>query len=118
MDGIKHCTVYTACITLCSVIHLPAPEPVHHVLMAVLDPLDPSVQKWAHLLKVLRVVSSCDITVFLNPQNKLSEVPIKRYGCTRTIMGMSLHSPSYVCTRNAHTHILPRACQAMRKQSD
>ena len=74
----------TLCVVaLCSGIHLPAPETVHHQITAILDPLDPSMQKWAHLLKVLQVVTPCDISIFLNPQSKLSEVPIKRY-CTTT----------------------------------
>lgn len=48
------------------------------MITAILDPLDPTMQKWAHILKVLQVVTFCDITIFLNPQSKLSEVPIKR----------------------------------------
>ena len=64
--------------SLHSGVHLPAPESLHHVITAIVNPLDPTMQKWAHLLKVLQVVTSCDITVILNPQSKLSEVPIKR----------------------------------------
>ena len=71
----------TAALPACSGVHLPASEPLYHSVTAVLNPLDPAMQKWAHLLKVLRVVTPCDISIFLNPQSKLSEFPIKRYVC-------------------------------------
>ena len=65
----------------CSGVYLPAPEPLHHMITAIINPLDPSMQKWAHILKVVQVMTSCDITIHLNPQSKLSEVPIKRSEC-------------------------------------
>lgn len=59
---------------------MPAPDDaLHHKIIAIINPLDPSIQKWSHILKVLQVIIPCDISIYLNPQSKLSEVPIKRY---------------------------------------
>ena len=58
---------------------MPAPDELHHSIIAIINPLDPTIQKWSHILKVLQVIIPCDITIYLNPQSKLSEVPIKRY---------------------------------------
>ena len=66
-------------ITAHSLVHLPSSEPLHLRLVAVLNPLDPGLQKWAHLLQVLQVATQFDIQVYLNPRGKLAELPIKRY---------------------------------------
>ena len=50
------------------------------------------MQKWAHLLKVLQMVVLCDIKIFLNPQSKLSEVPIKRYKLVNVLLCLGAHA--------------------------
>ncbi|XP_065177513.1 UDP-glucose:glycoprotein glucosyltransferase 1-like [Sycon ciliatum] len=48
-------------------------------IMAIIDPLTESAQRLAPLLQVLQNVTSVDITVFMNPKSKLSELPVKRF---------------------------------------
>ena len=47
-------------------------------VMAYLDPLSSQVQRIVPLLHTLHSVLAVDIHLYLNPQHKLSELPIKR----------------------------------------
>ncbi len=60
-------------------LQLPAPEDgVAMTVVAVIDPLSSEAQKLAPLLQVLQVALPLDITLVLNPQLKLTEMPVKR----------------------------------------
>ncbi|XP_038051139.1 UDP-glucose:glycoprotein glucosyltransferase 1-like isoform X2 [Patiria miniata] len=48
-------------------------------IVAILDPLSSQAQKWSHILGVLTDVINVRIKVFMNPKDKLSEMPLKRF---------------------------------------
>ncbi|XP_033104033.1 UDP-glucose:glycoprotein glucosyltransferase 1-like isoform X2 [Anneissia japonica] len=48
-------------------------------ITAVLDPLSRNCQKWSHILYVLTQVLNVRLKLFLNPREKLSEMPIKSF---------------------------------------
>lgn len=48
-------------------------------LVALLNPLSEQGQRWAPLLKVLSELDGVHLKLFLNPKEKLEELPIKRF---------------------------------------
>ncbi|KAH7018189.1 UDP-glucose:glycoprotein glucosyltransferase [Microdochium trichocladiopsis] len=48
-------------------------------LAAVLNPVSEQCQKWASILKVLSELDGVYLRVFLNPRDRLDELPIKRF---------------------------------------
>ncbi|XP_022095271.1 UDP-glucose:glycoprotein glucosyltransferase 1-like isoform X2 [Acanthaster planci] len=48
-------------------------------IVAILDPLSSQAQKWSHILGVLKEVINVKIRIFMNPKDKLSEMPLKRF---------------------------------------
>ncbi|KAJ3497246.1 hypothetical protein NLG97_g2045 [Lecanicillium saksenae] len=48
-------------------------------LIALLNPLSEQAQRWAPLLKVLSELDGVYLKLFLNPKEKLEELPIKRF---------------------------------------
>ncbi|OAQ96902.1 hypothetical protein LLEC1_00568 [Akanthomyces lecanii] len=48
-------------------------------LVALLNPLSEQAQRWAPLLKVLSQLDGVYLKLFLNPKEKLEELPIKRF---------------------------------------
>jgi UDP-glucose:glycoprotein glucosyltransferase len=64
-----------------SVVELPAPIPSEPSVevVAVLDPASTAAQRLAPLLLVLRKVVNCRIKLFLNPQDKNSDMPLKSF---------------------------------------
>ena len=48
-------------------------------MVVFLDPLSPSTQRLAPLLQTLHVALNLDLSIYLNPVSKLSEMPINRY---------------------------------------
>lgn len=48
-------------------------------LVALLNPLSEQAQRWAPLLKVLSELDGVYLKLFLNPKEKLEELPIKRF---------------------------------------
>ena len=66
---------------ICSQLHLPSSDPAQELrLVAVVDPLSPRAQRLAPLLQTLHVAVAIDLQLFPNPQEKLAELPIKRWG--------------------------------------
>ena len=64
---------------LCSVLHVSPLEPELYItLVAVLDPLSPDTQRFAPILQTLHAAFSTDMTVYLNPRSKLSQMPVSR----------------------------------------
>lgn len=63
-----------------SVVRIPADpnSPAFHI-EAIVDPVSTAAQKMAPILMVLREVANMDITLFMNSQDKLSEMPLKSY---------------------------------------
>ncbi|XP_022818717.1 UDP-glucose:glycoprotein glucosyltransferase [Spodoptera litura] len=64
-----------------ALVHLP---PLRHdeaavEIVAVLDPASTAAQRLAPLLLVLRRVVNCHIKLFLNPQDKNSDMPLKSF---------------------------------------
>ena len=47
-------------------------------MVVFMDPLSPSTQRLAPLLHTLHVSLNLDLTVYLNPISKLSQMPINR----------------------------------------
>ena len=71
--------IFTLCVYICSAVHLPGPEGELNIEMVVfLDPLSPSTQRLAPLLQALHVALNLDLTIYLNPISKLSQMPINR----------------------------------------
>ncbi|OAA73742.1 UDP-glucose:Glycoprotein Glucosyltransferase [Cordyceps fumosorosea ARSEF 2679] len=48
-------------------------------LVALLNPLSEQAQRWAPLLKILSELDGVYLKLFLNPKEKLEELPIKRF---------------------------------------
>lgn len=48
-------------------------------VVAVLDPASNAAQRLAPVLLILRRIVNCRIKLFLNPQDKNSDMPLKRY---------------------------------------
>ena len=72
--------VNSACLFVCSVVYLPPLEPDFYLaVVAVLDPLSVDTQRFAPILQTLYAAFSIDLTIYLNPQPKLSQMPISRY---------------------------------------
>uniref|UniRef100_A0A1I7TWE2 UDP-glucose:glycoprotein glucosyltransferase n=1 Tax=Caenorhabditis tropicalis TaxID=1561998 RepID=A0A1I7TWE2_9PELO len=64
-----------------SVVTLPADEvnrPAVDVL-AVVDPLTLEAQKLGTILQLIKKVTNCDIKLIMNPKDKHSELPLKRF---------------------------------------
>ncbi|EGT33218.1 hypothetical protein CAEBREN_25473 [Caenorhabditis brenneri] len=64
-----------------SVVTLPADEankPAVDVL-AVVDPLTLEAQKLGTILQLVKKVTNCDIKIVMNPKDKHSELPLKRF---------------------------------------
>lgn len=70
-------------------------------IVAVLDPASNAAQKLAPLLLVLRRVVNCRIKLFMNPQDKNSDMPLKRWTIKRTLLA---------CLLNICSHIICRGC--------
>jgi len=51
--------------------------------MAVVDPLSRGAQKMAPIIQTLMGVANCDIKLVMNPKERLSELPLKRYPIVR-----------------------------------
>ncbi|BFZ60909.1 killer toxin resistant protein [Saitoella coloradoensis] len=54
-------------------------ETAMYEIVAVMDPLSPTAQKWSAILKVLSEMNGVYVKVILNPNTKLTELPIKRF---------------------------------------
>ncbi|KAL9099734.1 MAG: hypothetical protein Q9163_004812 [Psora crenata] len=48
-------------------------------LVASIDPTSQIAQRWIHILKVLSELSGVHLRLFLNPREKMQELPIKRF---------------------------------------
>jgi UDP-glucose:glycoprotein glucosyltransferase len=48
-------------------------------IVVCLDPASENAQKWTPLLKVLSELSGVYLKIYLNPKNKLDELPVKRF---------------------------------------
>ncbi|KAI9735982.1 MAG: hypothetical protein M1834_001448 [Cirrosporium novae-zelandiae] len=48
-------------------------------IVAVIDPASEGAQRWLPVLNVLSELEGTRLTIFLNPQEKLQELPIKRF---------------------------------------
>ena len=48
-------------------------------IVASIDPAAEAVQHWIPILKTLSELASVDLTIFLNPKERLTELPIKRF---------------------------------------
>jgi UDP-glucose:glycoprotein glucosyltransferase len=48
-------------------------------ITAIIDPLSRSAQKLAPILQILLKVLNADLRLAMNPKQRLSELPIKRY---------------------------------------
>ena len=48
-------------------------------LVAILDPISEQGQRWASILKTLSEMDGIYLKIFLNPKDRLSELPIKRF---------------------------------------
>ncbi|KAH9487627.1 UDP-glucose:glycoprotein glucosyltransferase 1, partial [Bulinus truncatus] len=63
-----------------SVIKLPADTQVPaFTIEAIVDPVSLEAQKMSAILLVLKQVANVDITIFMNPREKLSEMPLKSF---------------------------------------
>ncbi len=61
-----------------SLAFLPSPSPSLQ-LVAYLDPVSTGAQKLAPLLHVLQSALPIELSVYLNPKSKLSEMPVRRF---------------------------------------
>lgn len=62
-----------------SVVHLSPFDPeLYLTVIAVLDPLAPETQRFAPILQALHAALSMDVTIYLNPVAKLSQLPMTR----------------------------------------
>ena len=67
------------CTVPCSVVHLPPMDPdLYLTVIAILDPLSPDAQRIAPILQTLHAALSLDLTIYLNPVAKLSQLPASR----------------------------------------
>ena len=48
-------------------------------IVAVIDPASELTQHWVQILKVLSELHGVDVKIFLNPRERLSELPVKRF---------------------------------------
>ena len=48
-------------------------------IIAVMDPASETVQHWIPILKTLSELNGVDVKVFLNPKEKILELPVKRF---------------------------------------
>ena len=55
-----------------------SPDPSIQIV-AVLDPASELTQHWVPILKVLSELHGVDVKIFLNPRERLSELPVKRF---------------------------------------
>ncbi|XP_071950419.1 UDP-glucose:glycoprotein glucosyltransferase 1-like [Antedon mediterranea] len=55
------------------------PDLPSYEITAVLDPLSRNCQKWSQIIHVLTRVLNVRLTLFLNPRDKLSEMPLKSF---------------------------------------
>ncbi|KAI6232348.1 UDP-glucose:glycoprotein glucosyltransferase 1 [Aphelenchoides besseyi] len=64
-----------------SVLHLLASDQKRPVvdLVAVVDPLSKAAQKLSSVIGILTRVVNCDLKIIMNPKEKLSELPLKRF---------------------------------------
>jgi UDP-glucose:glycoprotein glucosyltransferase len=64
-----------------SVVTLTAEDNKRAILdvVAIIDPLTKQAQKIAPLLQLFSKVINCDMKIVMNPKNKLSELPLKRF---------------------------------------
>uniref|UniRef100_A0A914YQY2 UDP-glucose:glycoprotein glucosyltransferase n=1 Tax=Panagrolaimus superbus TaxID=310955 RepID=A0A914YQY2_9BILA len=64
-----------------SVVTLAAEDNKRAILdvVAIIDPLTKQAQKMAPLLQLFSKVINCDMKIVMNPKNKLSELPLKRF---------------------------------------
>ncbi len=68
------------CVYVCSGLQLSARDPERSLRMvAVLDPLSPDTQHLAPVLQTLHAALSLELSVYFNPVEKLSELPVKTY---------------------------------------
>ncbi|KAK6962086.1 UDP-glucose:glycoprotein glucosyltransferase 1 [Biomphalaria glabrata] len=63
-----------------SVIKLPADTNIPaFTIEAIVDPVSSEAQKMSAILLVLKQIANVDITIFMNPREKLSEMPLKSF---------------------------------------
>lgn len=63
-----------------SVVKLPADSKVPaFTVEAIVDPVSTEAQKMSAILLVLKQIANVDITIFMNPKEKLSEMPVKSF---------------------------------------
>lgn len=63
-----------------SVVKIPAnPKHPAFTVEAILDPLSREAQKMSSILLVLTQIANVDVRIYLNPKEKLSEMPLKSY---------------------------------------
>jgi UDP-glucose:glycoprotein glucosyltransferase len=48
-------------------------------IVAVIDPASEIVQQWVPILQILSQLSGVDVRIFLNPKDRLTELPVKRF---------------------------------------
>lgn len=57
----------------------PLDPDLYLTVVAFLDPLSPDTQRFAPILQTLHAALSLDLTIYLNPVAKLSQMPLSRY---------------------------------------
>jgi len=63
-----------------SVVKLPAdPSLPAFTVEAILDPISSQAQKMSSMLLILQQITNVDIRIYLNPKEKLSELPLKNF---------------------------------------
>ncbi|KAK7918413.1 UDP-glucose:Glycoprotein Glucosyltransferase [Apiospora marii] len=60
-------------------IHVGDPSTASVHIVAVLNPASEQGQKWAPILKVLSELDGVYLRIFLNPRDKIDELPVKRF---------------------------------------
>lgn len=86
-----------------SVINLPARYPASpaYDVVAILDPTTRAAQKYTPLLIVLQTATNANIRIFFNCREKLSEMPLKRWGC----VSCCFNAQNYIHLTSQH-HLL------------
>lgn len=72
-------SIYEQWETKHSAIEVGDPETASVHLVALLDPASEQGQRWAPILKVLSQLEGVYIKLFLNPSEKIQDLPIKRF---------------------------------------
>ncbi|KAK8123745.1 UDP-glucose:Glycoprotein Glucosyltransferase [Apiospora kogelbergensis] len=72
-------TVYDDWESSHTMIHTGNPSTASVHIVAVLNPASEQGQKWAPILKVLSELDGVYMRIFLNPRDKIDELPVKRF---------------------------------------